>query len=200
MKTLLNSPAIYEFFQNLMGASKGRKHLVRNFIKPKAGDYIFDIGCGPATILEFLPAVNYYGLDVNEAYIKSAESKYGSKAKFITGWLSKDTLESLPKFDIVIAIGLIHHVSNIELDNIIRQIKPLLKENGRFISIDPTFEKNQNFLAKTLVSLDRGKYVRDSLNYEFLMQKHFNKIEVTLRHKIFIPYSHCIMVCRNDSI
>ncbi len=51
-------------------------------IRAVAGDRILDIGCGPGDILDSPPPVDYYGFDLNDAYIRFARRKYSGRGKF----------------------------------------------------------------------------------------------------------------------
>lgn len=87
IRAILASPVIYEAFQHLMGAKALRASLVHDYIKPKAGMSLLDIGCGPATILEHLPSINYWGIDASQTYIDLARRKYGDRGRFFVGRL-----------------------------------------------------------------------------------------------------------------
>ena len=62
------------------------------------GNLIFDVGCGPADLLDYLP-----------------------------------------KFDLVIASGLLNHLDDIEVSNIMRLGCEELKLSRRMITIDPYY-------------------------------------------------------------
>ena len=72
VRAILSYPLIYSAFQSLTGAHQGRKSFISDFVKPMAGMSILDIGCGPAEILDYLPAVDYWGFDISEEYINHA--------------------------------------------------------------------------------------------------------------------------------
>jgi hypothetical protein len=41
------------------------------------------IGCGPADILDFLPAIDYIGFDANPKYIQEARKRYKDRGTFL---------------------------------------------------------------------------------------------------------------------
>jgi 2-polyprenyl-3-methyl-5-hydroxy-6-metoxy-1,4-benzoquinol methylase len=194
VRALLSYPFIYSIFQHLMGAKKGRLNFINENVRPETGDLILDIGCGPADLLDYLPEVNYSGFDVSEAYIAKAKKKYGGRGKFYLKELSFQALKTMPKFDLVIASGLLHHLDDIEASNIMRLGFEALKPSGRMITIDPCYVSNQNPIARLLISKDRGQNVRDQAGYENLARI-FSNVKVNIKHKSWIPFSHCIMEC-----
>ncbi len=80
----LSSPWVYEAFHHLIGARRWLKWFSSKVIRPRAGDRLFDIGCGPGALLRCLPAgVDYVGFDRNEAYIRRARQVHGNRGNFI---------------------------------------------------------------------------------------------------------------------
>ena len=70
MKFLLNNPFIYNSFNCLLRTATFRKFYCQRFIKPEQNNSILDIGCGTATILDYLPATcTYVGFDASQYYI-----------------------------------------------------------------------------------------------------------------------------------
>src|SRR5262245_49529530 len=82
---LLGVPALYTGFQNALGAAASRRTIVADYVRPRAGDRVLDIGCGPADILDCLPGVVYLGVDVSAAYIENARRRFGAAARFHCG-------------------------------------------------------------------------------------------------------------------
>jgi SAM-dependent methyltransferase len=109
---LLSSPAVYSAIQKLIGGTDGRAVVVRDFIRPQPGERVLDIGCGPATMLNYLEGVNYTGLDFNPAYIAEAKVRYGDRGTFLVQSVDDLAIESGEGFDTVLAIALLHHLSD----------------------------------------------------------------------------------------
>lgn len=194
-RSILSSPFVYSTLQMLMGAHSGRTAFVRDFVRPQAGMNVLDIGCGPADILSYLPDVNYWGFDISRPYIDMAIKKYGKRGYFYTKILKIDELENMPQFDIVIASGLLHHMDDIVANELFTLAHAALKKGGRLVTIDPCWEPGQNPVAKFLISKDRGQSVRDRYGYSNLASKTFDALNVEVRHRAWIPYTHCIMEC-----
>jgi SAM-dependent methyltransferase len=195
VRAILSLPLIYSSFQFLMSPRSVRRNFVADFIKPFPGISILDIGCGPADILDFLPAVDYWGFDISEPYIQHAQKRFNTRGKFISKQLEISDLASLPKFDVALALGLIHHLDNIEASNVMRLARATLKPGGRLITIDPVLDSGQNRIARFLILKDRGQNVRERVGYEALAREFFDSVRAEVRHQTFIPYTHCMMEC-----
>lgn len=195
VRAILSHPLIYTSFQFLMGPSSTRRNFVADFVKPLPGMKVLDIGCGPADILNFLPAVEYRGFDISDAYIKDAQKKFGDRGTFICKHLEANDLVLLPKFDVVFALGLIHHLDDADAIDVMRLALAALKPGGRLITIDPVLDTAQNPVARFLVRKDRGQNVRDRSGYEMLAREVFDSIRIEVRHQTWIPYTHCMMEC-----
>lgn len=72
IRSILSMPAIYSLFRNLVGGDSFNKSVVKEYIRPRQGDRILDIGCGPGIIVPYLPEVEYIGFDASQEYIKAA--------------------------------------------------------------------------------------------------------------------------------
>lgn len=200
IRSVLSYSRIYDLFQWLMGAKRGRTIFASQYVKAREGDFVLDIGCGTAEIRLFLPDVEYYGFDPSVRYIEAAEQRLQAARK--TGTLRRASLDEavlaeLPKFDIVLVSGVLHHLSDDEVIRLAKLTKVALKEGGRLITIDPCFAKGQSPIARYLVSHDRGQHVRDANGYQVLMSSVFASIICDVRHDIArFPYTHLMMECK----
>ena len=83
LSSLLSFPAGYRLFRWMVGGESAWKIYLAEYVKPVPGDKILDIGCGPADVLNYLPAVNYTGLDISPEYICSAKKRFGSQGALL---------------------------------------------------------------------------------------------------------------------
>jgi len=157
---------------------------------------ILDIGCGPADILADLPDVEYWGYDISEAYIAQANRRFGKRGRFECKQLQFEDLVVLPKFDVVLALGLLHHLDDSVAVGVLQLAHEALKPGGRLLTIDPCLDPSQNPVARFLVRNDRGQNVRDRKEYSALADKVFSSPRVEVRHQTWIPYTHCFMECQ----
>lgn len=196
IRAILSHPVIYDSLQNIMGARQIRRDLVDNFVRPSSGSRILDIGCGTAEILPYFPAsVGYWGYDISRPYIEAAKTRFGSRGHFHCGLLDKTALNELPKFDVVLAIGVLHHLDDDVAAALFALAREALSEGGRMITIDPCFASEQNPIARYLISRDRGQNVRNADSYRALAGQTFQNVCGTLSHRHWIPYTHWVMEC-----
>ena len=145
---------------NLIGAPQRSRILVREYIQPKAGDRILEIGCGPGTIVPFLPECDYLGFDSSASYIEQARKRY-PRAKFICERVSQYTLPGRECFDIVLALAILHHLDDDEALRLIDISRQALKPGGRLITLDGVWTNDQSRSAHYLLARDRGQFVPD---------------------------------------
>lgn len=195
IRSILSSPRVYDLFQDLMGARSGRRDFVREHVRPFAGCAILDIGCGTARILDYLPPVEYYGFDLSQRYIDEAKRRYGSRGRFHCALVERATLDRLESFDIVIAVGLLHHLGDGQAVELMKLAQSALRTGGRLTTIDPCYAKDQTAASRFLVSRDRGQNVRDLFGYSALANSVFSNVTAVVKHRAWIPYTHCIMEC-----
>jgi 2-polyprenyl-3-methyl-5-hydroxy-6-metoxy-1,4-benzoquinol methylase len=196
VRAILSHPIIYSSFQSLMGAHQARLNFVRNFVKPFPGMKVLDIGCGPGDILAYLPDVDYRGFDISEDYISQARKKFGTRGEFNCKQLQEADLAGLPPFDVVLSLGLLHHLDDDVAIDVMQLASKALKPGGRLLTIDPCLDPSQNPIASFLVRNDRGQNVRDRAGYEALARTVFGSPRIEVRHKAWVPYTHCFMECQ----
>ncbi len=198
LRSIFSNPRIYDAFQNLLGAAEIRKDLVRNQMRLSAGMRVLDIGCGTAEIINFLPPdVDYWGFDISAAYIDAAKVRFGARGNFHCGMLDSQQVSQLPKFDLVIALGVLHHLSDIEADGLFKLAKAALRPAGRVVTIDPCFVSSQSSIAHFLIASDRGRNVRDQDGYRALPLNTFEVVNGFIRRRSRIPYTEWVMECSN---
>ena len=197
LSLVLSLPSGYRLFQRMVGGKAARKTYLAEYVKPVPGDKILDIGCGPADILDHLPAVNYTGLDLSPEYISSAEKRFGSKGRFCCGDVGVATIEGEQgTFDLVLAIGVIHHLDDAQAAKLFDLARRALRPAGRLVTYDGCYVAQQSRIARWLLAKDRGKFVRPREEYLRLALTNFSKVEPHLRNDLLcIPYTHLIMRC-----
>ena len=196
IRSILSHPIVYDKFQQLMGAHRGRLDFSQNMIKATSSDRILDLGCGTAQILDYLPdGVDYWGYDISFEYITAAKARFGGRGNFFCRLVEEKEISEMPPFDIVLACGVLHHLDDAAVSQLLKLARQALRSGGRFVSIDPVFTENQNYFAKFLISRDRGQYVRNVNSYVRLAKQDFINVSGAVRHQIWIPYTHWSMEC-----
>lgn len=198
IRGILSHPTLYCAFQNLMGARNIRRRFVEDFVRPFAGATILDIGCGPADILCELSEVDYWGIDPSKAYIQRAKRQYPHRGHFSCQTLTKTSLEKMPRFDIVMGLGVLHHLDDTYAAQLLALIRQALTTGGRFVSFDPCLVPGQNPIARFLIQHDRGLNVRREPQYRELVAPFFLRTRGEVRHQALLPYTHFMMECHTS--
>lgn len=198
LRSALEFDFVYRTFQSMIGSS-ARARLVETYVRPQQGDRILDIGCGPADVLNHLDQVEYVGVDVHPNYIRAASRRYGSKGEFHCLPVG-ESLTQFGKFDLVLAIGLLHHLDDSEATTLLEVASRAIKPEGRLITLDGCFLQQQNWIARTLLNCDRGRFVRQYSEYLALAKTSFLEVRCSTRHDLMrLPYSHLIMECQQQA-
>ena len=197
MRSFLNFPRIYNLFSRII-AGDTRAAYVERYIRPKEGDRILDLGCGPADILLNLPDVAYVGIDMNSAYIAHAERRFANRGTFLLTKVNREMVRrfSLADFDLVLATAVLHHLNDDEAMQLFEVARAVLKPGGRLITLDGCFVAGQSLITRFILSRDRGKYVRTKDAYLSIAQRTFKDVKASVHHDLIrIPYTHIIMEC-----
>lgn len=197
IRSILSHPLVYGLFQNAMGARSGRVRVVRDYVRPFPGMRVLDLGCGPADILNELPTdIAYVGYDMSPNYIASARRSFGSRGTFHCRRLERTEVATLEPFDLVMGIGVLHHLDDATARQFMTLAKGALKPGGRIYTVDPCYVAGQNLLARFIISRDRGQHVRDANGYLSLPEGLGLRVIGNVTHQAWIPYTHWHMECR----
>jgi SAM-dependent methyltransferase len=116
------------------------------FPRPDEGG---DAGCGTGGALEFLPLVNYFGFDPNPEYIRVAQSRYGSRGEFFCGDASSPRVRELAQgADAYLSLGVLHHLTDQQIDEILGLARACLRPGGRFVFYEPCFSANDDCVGR----------------------------------------------------
>jgi SAM-dependent methyltransferase len=193
----LNVPFMYNTFSAAVGANALRRKLIQNHVRAKPGDKVIDIGCGSALALQWLPEVQYIGLDINPDCVAFARRTYGAKGTFVGGDVRSLRADSrFRDADIVMALGVLHHLDDQEAEDCIQFAHDALKRNGRFVCHEACWVPNQGVVSKFIMGSDRGRNIRTEQQYCELAAKVFRKVEAQVDTKpMRIPYVTIVLEC-----
>lgn len=187
-------PRLYGWTQRIFAHSYCWKLFVENYLRPVPGERLLDLGCGTGLLLGALPAVEYWGLDSDPRRIRYAQRKWGNRGNFVCADLSRVSWPVQGLFDHVTATGFLHHLKDEEVLQVLKNVRNLLKPHASFITFDGCYEEDQSPVARLLLSLDRGKYVRDKAGYLSLARSIFDHVDARIEKRFLrVPYSHLIM-------
>lgn len=194
--SVLRFPAVYSRIQSALVRNGGMTGFVDQYVVPRVGDRILDIGCGPASIRPLLGNVDYVGVDTEPRYISLAQSRFPGRGRFLCKPVEAVGDEISGPFDVVLAIAILHHLDDPSARAMFRLARRMLEAGGRLVAIDPVITRPQNPLARALIRLDRGRCVRTADSYVTLARESFGRVDSEVRTDFLrVPYSHHVMVC-----
>jgi len=199
IRTVLAIPAAYNLWWKMVGGPAWAKELVGQYIQPRAGGRILEIGCGPGTIAGYLPDSDYVGFDASSKYIEMARKRF-PQAQFVCERVSRFSLMRQQSFDTVLALGIVHHLDDQEATQLFQIAYDALKSGGKLITFDGVWTNNQSSAARWLLARDRGEYIRTEEQYVEIASQVFANINSTVRHDLLrVPYTHLILECVRGS-
>ena len=197
---LLLLPVVYSFFRRFISSKSKLDSFVNGYVSPFEKCKILDIGCGPAKILEYYPKnIEYVGIDINENYIKNARDTYGGdKRTFLCGTVDDINNQEFSQFDIITCLGVLHHLDDNQIKQLVKNFSKLLKPTGHIVTLDNCYVNGQNPISKFLIAHDRGKNVRTPEEYDTFFNPYF-AVKGTKCNLCRIPYDHYIIVAKHKN-
>lgn len=190
-------PLVYKTLMSSFGVHRAIQRYVREIVQPDSGMKVLDVGCGPAHMLAYLPPVNYIGIDLNERHIDYARKRYGNAGTFVVGNASEDLRQEEATFDLIIASGLLHHLSDDQCRSLFASLERLLVEGGRIVTLDGVWLPEQRMVVKFMNRMDSGLNIRTPENYLNLLAGRSFATDSHIYHDLArIPYDHFCMAAR----
>lgn len=190
---VFDNAKLYEIFQFAVGR-RGTQEIIRNeILKPDQIVNVLDFGCGIGYHSELFKSAHYMGIEPLDACITVANRKYASsRVEFELG--DQLSLKALPEssFDLVIAIGVLHHIDDKIFREFVQEAFRILKPGARLTTFDPVFHSKQSKISEWVVKQDRGGWVRTEGGYLEIIAKTFPEdIETKIYSNLLrIPYDH----------
>ena len=199
LKGFLSLGAVYNLFIYFVGRFGFSKLLLSaKYVPYTPGLKILDLGCGPGTNSTLFQPSDYLGIDISEKYINSAR-KANPAYKFESFNFLELSSDFNEKFDIIIMAGLIHHLSDEQVNIFLRKAYNLLKNSGHLITIDNCLHDKQSVIKRKIILLDRGQNVRHvNQLLKFADTSQFKFTAYIEEDLLLIPYTHFILTCKKN--
>jgi len=195
LQSMLAVPALYRLFGRLVGGG-ARERFIRDHLRPRPGDRVLDLGCGPGDLLADLPPCDYVGVDLDPNYITAATAKYGTRGTFRCEPAEAVAEYEPASFDLVVMTGLLHHLDDAQAAAALAVARKALRPGGRLITLDGVFVPEQSRAARWMLKRDRGQFVRELPAYLRLAGASFPTVVPHVLHRMIrIPYTHLILEC-----
>lgn len=152
----LNGPKIDAIFEML------------DFAKQK-DTTILDIGCGPGSNSAYFTNWDYLGIDLNPAYIKTAQSKFPD-SKFMVADAANLQLGDI-KYDVILINSLMHHLTDEECISLLESCRNCMGNDSVLIAQEPLIPSNGKIIDNLFMKMDRGDHFRQLESWRTLFDK-----------------------------
>lgn len=139
---------------------------------------VLDVGCGPGTNTHHFLHCDYLGVDINPAYVRDAERRYGPR--FRVADVTTLGVEPGGGFDCILANSLLHHLPDQAVERLLGHLATLLSGDGAVHILDLVLPERPS-AARLLARLDRGEHPRPLQRWRQLFSRHFASV-------VFEPY------------
>jgi SAM-dependent methyltransferase len=183
LRSILASPWVFRLFGQLLGSEANKQWFIDHVLCLRDGQKLVDVGCGPADILDRLPGVEYVGLDISDAYIEAARTRFAGRegVTFVSGCVDDWRLNPLTyEADIVLANGVLHHVDDDEAKKIFEFAYRAVKDDGRFVFYEPCYLMWQSGISTHFMSKDRGQNIRTEQQWKNLASSIFPLVSTNI--------------------
>ena len=135
------------------------------------------------------------------AYVRAARARYGERGIFRQADVLDVDLSGEPRFDIVIAMGILHHLDDVRATRLVEMARAVLVPGGRLVTWDGAFVDGQPRAARWLIERDRGQYVREPESYGAIARQVFPDADIhVVSDGLRVPYTHCVVEARRDAV
>ncbi len=171
---IFSNSQIFDKFRNFVHDNfKNEKDIIKKYFDKNKKT--LDFGCGAGQFSTLFNQDNYYGVDTDIKYIKFCKNRYKGNFSLIKNFPPYKFKGKF--FEQILISAVMHHINDKNLINILKNLKRILKDNGKIMIIDHFTKKHQkNILCRFLIDLDRGNNFRD-LNEAIKLSSGYFKIK-----------------------
>lgn len=180
-------PPVYDLIQRIAGVRYVRQRLIAYIDNRDINMSVLDIGGGTGILRDLWPsACRYICMDLDRRKL----SYFLHKCPKAKGLLADAT--NMPvangSIDTALCIGVAHHLSDGQLQQIVRESARVLKKKGKFFFVDPIWASSRK-VGRLLWKYDRGAYPRKAEDLHAVIAGQYN----ILHRERFTILHECIL-------
>jgi len=164
---LLSVPFVFQLQQRVFNDYGNVKKEFDDYLE-RGPLRILDIGCSTGACGQAIFDMtrdDYVGIDITERYAKYASRTYARGTYMAMDGRSLRFEDE--HFDVVSFIGVLHHMDDETARRSLDEARRVLKADGVLLVAEPVFTAN-DLRSNLFLSIDRGKHIRESSEYEAL--------------------------------
>jgi SAM-dependent methyltransferase len=153
----LANPLVWELSRHALdrafGLYRKRIDLLRAWMGADAS--VLDVGCGVGSYSAAATGP-YLGVDLDAPYIRHAQQRRGDDRRtFLCGDVAELSVDG--EYDVVLAVDLLHHLTDDEASSLLRISGRLARE--QVVLFEPVLEQTE-WLGRWFIDHDRGEHMR----------------------------------------
>jgi SAM-dependent methyltransferase len=183
VRRLSAQPQLWNLFRRILEFNfRAEKRVIRNELIPRARRVekaedrkprLLDMGCGTGELAgSFIKAgYSYYGVDIEPERIRYAQRTFPMGKFHVMD--ASDLVYPDGYFDQILITGVLHHLSDEEVRSIVREIKRVLRPDGRALVMEDIalpLRGSLNFLGALVHLADEGAHIRRPHEYTPLFE------------------------------
>lgn len=175
----LSNPLIFNLQQKLCNSYENVKNEFSDYFREEPL-CILDLGCSTGIAGQRIcdiPKHKYTGIDLTQEYIDFARKRCPTVDYRVMDGRKLEFPDHF--FDIVMFVGVLHHMDNETAEACLKEVRRTLKPTGFLLIAEPVFTPN-SVVSNLFLSMDRGKFIRESSEYlnlvngfELVRQRYF---------------------------
>ena len=166
--TVLSVPLVFQLQQRIFNNYGNVKAEFEEYLR-QGPLRILDVGCSTGACGQAVfdtARDDYTGIDITDRYVDYASRTYPS-GRYLAMDARQLTFEPR-SFDVVSFIGVLHHMDDETAGRSLAEARRVLAGNGTLLIAEPVFTPN-DLRSNVFLSLDRGRFIRETAQYEALL-------------------------------
>lgn len=172
VERISDHPVLFIFCRSLLENDfKAIRALIRRDLELVPGVRTLDLGCGPGAFSDLFEKGDYVGADLNARYIDYARKH--RKGTFVVADARQLELPD-QRFDQILIFGLLHHLSDEVVRDVLAECHRLLAPGGHALVIEdiPAISK-LNLIGHLIHNVENGEHIRAADEYRKLYEERF---------------------------